>query len=403
MRLRIFAFFLFIHCIPIMSYPFDSKIEFWDIQRKGTNYFNKVPTETWFSEARELGVEWVRLTYDKWSSSHRDFLIGDASNYQGLIEEDLAKLKQVIQWAEKYDIKLVITPLGLPGSRYRQNNNFEWDLRLWNSFEYWEQAARFWADLVTELKDYRNIMAYNIINEPAPEFGTGIDEHTRPGDVSRFLSWYDEIRDTPRDLYQFYHKIIGSINKTDPDAVIMLDAGWYGQPGAFCYWPAAFNEKNILYAFHMYEPYEYTSNKNFRENNQYVYPGNVPFGNDTIYWDKNVIEVYFKPFLNWVMVNRIPANRIVAGEFGCMRKNEGASQYLQDIIDFFNQNSFHWAFYSFREDEWDGYDYELGSENLDWKYWQAKEKGENPILPRSDNPLFEILKQEFVNINHTLK
>jgi hypothetical protein len=379
----------------LTSYSFTSTIEFWNTQRKGTNYFNKVPTEAWFREASDLGVEWVRLTYDKWSSAHRDFLIGDASNYHGLVEEDLDKLEQVIQWAEKYDIKLVITPLSLPGSRYRQNNDFQWDTRLWDSYEYWEQSIRFWTDLVSQLKDHTNIVAYNIINEPCPEFGTGIEEHIRPGEVSRFLEWYDEIQDTPRDLFQFYKKIISAILKIDPDAVMMLDAGWYGQPGAFCYWPETFDGNNILYAFHMYEPYEFTSNKNYKEKNNYVYPGNVPFGNDTIYWGKNTIEAYFKPFLNWVKLQGISPSRIVAGEFGCMRKNEGASEYLRDLIDFLNRNRFHWAFYSFREDEWDGYDYELGTEPLSWKYWQARERGENPSLPRMDNPLFEILKQEF--------
>jgi len=395
---RIITLIISIQFLPSKFYSIDVKIEFWDKQRKGTNYFNKVPSEAWFSDAKDLGVEWVRLTYDKWDAAYHDFLIGDASSYQGLIEEDLIKLKEVIHWAEKYDIRLVITPLSLPGSRYRQNNNFQWDLRLWDSFEYWEQAIQFWIDLVVELKGYDNVVAYNIINEPFPEMGMGVREHVRPGEVSRFLDWYDKIKGTPRDIYQFYKKIISSIKKIDSDAVIMLDAGWYGQPGAFCYWPEAFNDQNILYSFHMYEPYEFTSNKNFKERNNYVYPGNILFGDDTIYWDKKTIAAYFKPFLNWAKVNGIPSNRIVAGEFGCMRKNEGASHYLNDIIDFLNQNMFHWAFYSFREDEWDGYDYELGKEALGWKYWQAIEKGENPSIPRKDNPLFEIIKHEFENI-----
>jgi len=386
---------LIIQFFPLSFHSNDRMTGFWDTQKKGANYFNKIPTESWFRDAHDLGVEWVRLTYDKWSSAHRDFLIGDASSYHGLIKKDLIRLKEVIHWAEKYDINLVITPLSLPGNRYRQNNDFQWDLRLWDSYEYWEQAIQFWTDLATELKSYENVVAYNIINEPCPEMGTGLEEHIRPGEISRFLDWYDLIKGTPRDIYQFYIRIISSIKKIDPNAVIMLDAGWFAQPGAFCYWEQSFAFPDILYAFHMYEPYEFTSNKNFREKNNYVYPGNVPFGNDTIYWNYNTIEAYFKPFLQWIQNKGIPANRVVAGEFGCMRKNTGAAAYLIDVISFFNKNKFHWAFYSFREDEWDGYDYELGTENLDWKYWQAKDRGENPSLPRRDNPLFDIVKREF--------
>jgi len=205
----------------------------------------------------------------------------------------------------------------------------------------------------------------------------------------------DKIKGTPRDIYQFYLQVICAIKKINPDAVIMLDAGWYGQPGAFCYWPEAFGDPTILYSFHMYEPYAFTSHYNFTEKKNFIYPGNIPFGIDTIYWDYHTIADYFEPFLNWTKSNNIPSNRIVAGEFGCMRKNEGVSQYLRDIIDFLNYHRFHWAFYSFREDEWDGYDYELGTENLDWNYWQAKERGESPELPRRNNPIFEIIKQEF--------
>jgi hypothetical protein len=352
-------------------------------------------TEQWFREASELGLEWVRLAYDKWDSDHRDFLIGDASNYQGLVNEDLDKLKEAIEWAAKYDIQLVFSPLSLPGARYRQNNDDKPDTRLWEDFAYWQQSIRFWVDLANELKGFDNIVAYNIVNEPHPELGAGVEEHYKPGDVTGFIEWYEGIRGTPRDLYKFYEEVVKAVREIDKEMMIMLDAGWYGQPGAFCYWPSTVDDPNILYAFHMYEPYEFTSNKNFSQKNNYTYPGEIPFGNDTVYWDRETVELYFLPFLEWVKEKNIPTNRIVAGEFGCMRKNKGAEKYLEDVIDFLNSNKFHWAFYSFREDAWDGYDYELGTENLDWKYWQAVEKGETPALPRKDNQLFDVIKQEF--------
>jgi len=159
----VIIFFLFNIILAIAEEP-----DFWDSQKKGANCFNNVPAKQWFRNARDLGLQWVRLAYDKWDSGHRDFLIGDASNYDGLVPEDLEKLKKVINWAAEYDIQLVITPLSLPGARWRQNNENRPDLRLWESFTYWEQAIQFWIDLANELKDYENIVAYNIINEPHP-------------------------------------------------------------------------------------------------------------------------------------------------------------------------------------------------------------------------------------------
>ncbi len=75
--------------------------DFWNTQRKGGNCFNEVMTEQWFFDAKELGLEWVRLAYDKWESEERDFLVGNASDYKGLVEKDLNQLKEAVEWADK--------------------------------------------------------------------------------------------------------------------------------------------------------------------------------------------------------------------------------------------------------------------------------------------------------------
>jgi hypothetical protein len=163
------------------------KIEFWDQQRKGANCFNVEPREQWFAAAHDLGLDWVRLTYSKWKGQQRDFLMGNADQFTGIVRQDLAKLVQVLDWAHKHDIKVVLAPLGLPGNRWRQNNGTRPDLRLWQDKSYWQQAAQFWGELAASLKDHPAIVAYNIINEPIPEKGTGLAED---GPAERYLSWY---------------------------------------------------------------------------------------------------------------------------------------------------------------------------------------------------------------------
>ena len=66
----------------------DSKIKFWNQQRKGANWFNKVPTREWLVAAKEAGIDVVRLAPNNWKSEQRDFLIGDADRFEGLIEQD---------------------------------------------------------------------------------------------------------------------------------------------------------------------------------------------------------------------------------------------------------------------------------------------------------------------------
>lgn len=367
------------------------KMAFWDTQRKGANCFNVEPSEAWFAAARALGVDWVRLAYDKWKGQGRDFLMGDADHFQGVVQQDLAKLVEVLDWAQKYNIKVVVAPLGLPGNRWIQNNDNRRDLRLWNDKAYWQQSAAFWSELAARLKDHPAVCAYNILNEPTPEMETGLAEH---GDVARYEAWYRKHRGTAHDLPAFYETVIAAIRQVDSQTPIMLDAGWYAQPNAFVYWPSARDDK-VLYAFHMYEPYPFTNHQNFRREEPYVYPGRIPHAKKKVNWNKRQMERHLSPFFAWVGAREIPINRVVCGEFGCYRRNPGAAAYLADVLDILNEHDLHWAFYSFREDGWDGYDYELGTEGMGPAYWQAKEAGRNPPLVRRDNPLFDVIKSQF--------
>jgi hypothetical protein len=340
-----------------------------------------------------LNIKWARLVYDKWETGQRDFLLGNADNYQGLVQEDLIILKQVLAWADLYQLKIVISPLSLPGCRWTQNNNNSYDSRLWENYQYWDMAFRFWADLAGELKNYNCIVAYDILNEPYPEIKTGLKEQTTIGEADRFLQWHTQYKNTPRDLYDFYNKIIYAIRQIDRDTPIMVESGFYAQPSSYCEFPDKIADDKVLYSIHMYEPYTFTSNGNFRDGAKYSYPGNVPFGDGTILWNRNTILGYFAPFENWIKNHSIPLNRIVVSEFGCMRRNPGAANYLEDIISILEDKKYHWAFYAYREDGWDGYDYEIGTGALPWAYWQALERGETPIPQRKDNPLFDVIKQ----------
>jgi hypothetical protein len=88
-------------------------------------------------------------------------------------------------------------------------------------------------------------------------------------------------------------------------------------------------------------------------------------------------------------------NRLVAAEFGCMRRWVDCPRYLEDVLNAFDADGVHWAFCSFRE-SWDGMDYELGAGKLPWQYWQywqAQEQGKAFDLKREPNPVFEPIQR----------
>jgi hypothetical protein len=184
----------------------------------------------------------------------------------------------------------------------------------------------------------------------------------------------------------------------DKDTPIILNSGLYATPWAFKYLKPIKDDK-VLYAFHMYEPYEMTS-QNKRKGFKYKYPGPVRVGERQTEktFDKKALKEFLEPVREWAKENNVPANRIIAEEFGINRSVEGSDRYLADLISVFNEYGWHWAFYAFREDTWDGMDYQLGNQAPKWKYWEALENGERPNREEIEvsNAIWNVLKKELM-------
>jgi hypothetical protein len=320
-------------------------------------------------------------------------LIGNVDNYKGLVKKDLITLEATIVRATAAGLKVVITPLSLPGMRWVQNNNDVFDGRIWKDKIYQDQAVLFWKDLAMSLKKYPSIVAYNLVNEPAPEKEAGLSETANFSEQER---WYRKYKGTTRDLPLFYEKVIEAIRKVDPKTPVMVDGGWYASADGFTYWPEKLSDKHVLYAIHMYEPYEATSAPILKRKSSWSYPGLVPFADGVQWWDANSVNSWLQRTWSWAERHKIPSNRIVVSEFGCIRKLDGCRQYIEDVLNVLDSKSAHWAFYSFREDSWDGMDYELGKEPVRKEYWDNIEKNLPDTTPR-------FATEEFKPISSRLK
>ena len=200
-------------------------ITFWDRPQSGGNSFNAAPPDqAYFDALAGTGARWVRLTFSKWKGQDRDFLIGDADAYAGLVPEDLALLRQVLDRADRAGLKVVIAPLSLPGRRWSQQNGGRYDDRLWQDMAFQDQAAEFWADLAKALKDHPAVAAYNILNEPAPEKAEDLAESAP---LAARRDWQ---AGGTRDLPGFYARITDRIRAQDAVTPIMVDGGWYASP-----------------------------------------------------------------------------------------------------------------------------------------------------------------------------
>ena len=367
-------------------------LAFWDTPRHGSNCFNEAPPDAeYFRALRGYGATWVRVAFSKWKSStgKRDFLFGNLDDYRTLVPEDLATLRAVLDRAHAAGLKVVLAPLELPGARWTQLNDGKFDDRLWSEPRFAAQAAAAWRDIAAALQDHPAIAAYNLVNEPVPERRGGLEEHSP---TEAMLAWYAQHRRTPRDLPALYEKLVAAVRAVDAHTPIMLDAGFYGAADGFNYWPGPLKDARLLYAFHMYEPWAVTSSPNMKLETPRRYPGMAPFGAAESHWDAARVAAYLQQPIDWAKRHGVPVSRMVAAEFGCMRRWVDCPRYLEDVLAALEADGVHWAFYSFRE-SWDGMDYELGANKLPWQYWQAQEQGKPFKLNRGPNPVFEPIQR----------
>ena len=342
-------------------------------------------TPEWFDAARAADIGLVRLAADKWKGSGRDFLIGDASDFRAIPAADLERLRTALDWASTAGIRVVLTMLSLPGARWRQNNGRRFDFSLWQDERFHEAAARFWRELAGALHDHPAIAGYNLLNEPCPERMAGFDEEQEDA----ITAWQKSQSGSVADLMKLYRRLAAAIRKVDTRTTLVLDAGMFASPYALGSLEPL-DDPNTLYSFHMYEPYRYTNWKQNGGKLRYPSPGETAAGP----LNRQRLESILGRAAGWQSRHGLPADRILLGEFGCARRVPGAAEYLADVVSLANRAGWHWCFYSFREDEWDGMDYEIGSRPLPASYWQAVERGESIAPPRdSGNPLWKAIRR----------
>lgn len=366
-------------------------ITFWDSPQFGANGFNAAPQdEAYFRALAGTGATWLRLTFSKWKGKERDFLIGDADNYGGLVAQDLATLRHVLDLAEASGLKVVVVPLSLPGGRWTQQNGGKYDDRIWSDAAYQDQAIRFWVDLASALKDHPAVAGYNIVNEPAPEkYGGPSENAAEPA----LRGWQAAQTGGLRDLPTFYARMIAAIRTVDPVTPVMVDGGWFANPRSLAAWPAPLPDDRVLYAFHMYEPYAATSASNMKRDEPLRYPGVVTkYGGGEQMWDRKAVTAHIGAAFDWAQAQHLPSTRIVAAEFGCMRRWVDCGAYLADVIDAVDGRGGHWSFYSFREDEWEGMDYELPASLKPGRFYWLTEEGHAEKLPR-DGKLMKLIRE----------
>lgn len=317
-----------------------------------------------FLSAKSYGVNVIRIGAVR-DAKDLTYLVDDKSNESA--EDDLITLKMKIERlrfaiaeAASSGLKVIITLTDLPGRSFKDTT----DHRCWNNPSYANRIAKLWGALAKLLKDLRTFIAgYDLINEPF----TPVDVESSSNDL---------LTDDHNDIYstyltELYNKICSEIRKYDQETAIIIESQFWASPLTIPLL-TPIDDVNVVYSFHFYEPKLYTNRRN--NQGELKYPGLIPLWKNATskyckeFWDRDNILNYVSPVRQWQKKYEIPSSRVMVGEFGVCRDVEGAAQYLLDVISVFKECGWSWCLFSFRDNEWDAMDYELGTNSENHLY-----------------------------------
>ena len=283
----------------------DAAFELLDIYQ--TNFW----TSEDFDAVQALGLNCLRfpISYMDVFDCDFDLMRSDNPTAEELLnmtltlrKDHLLKMDKFIVEAEKRGIYIILDLHGAYGSQ--NGNDHSIDSRqhdwLWRQDDvgsaFRELTLELWTVLAEHYKDYKNIAAYDLLNEPA---GDANDQGCLTSTTGK-LQW-----DYFDDLYK-------AIRVIDPNHTIIMESCWGAEDLPQ---PTTYGWENVMYEFHHYD--STTDDEGSLRSHQYRV--------------SNIITANFG----------VP---LYMGEFCPHCSYEGWA----DILNLFNENHIHWTNWNYR-------------------------------------------------------
>lgn len=330
-----------------------------------------VPSSADFQQLRDLGANVVVIYVQQtWTMQ---------APYRP-IPEEIALLEQTLDNVSDI-LPVVVGIRNGPGRNEMMPNHDDtlFDTNIYNSEPARLAYLKMLRDTVSRFADYDNIIAWEPMVEPTPQFYFGDeflyeDESVIPP-MPQGLSWWNDLAE----------RSIEAIRTVDPDVTIVLEPIAYGGVPGFIGWQP-FADDNIVYSLHQYDPFEYTHQFQSTVEDPYI---EYPYFSDieVAQIDADWFNDYFEPVITFQETYDVP---IFVGEWGIIRWIPNGEQFLDDQLAEFEQHGWSNAFYAWYDGVWDGSGFEL----------QLGSERENRFEPDYANPVFApILENWALNQN----
>lgn len=280
---------------------------------RGEMIFTKI-TET---DLQHLGENW-KANMIRWNIGGWDKAVFpnglNSSNFNALFQKEIEKADEVIGWARKYGMLVVLDMMGAA-----QYGVFDTKANQSRLIECWKVlAARYRTNTA--------VWGYDLVNEPH------YDEIADKG-ATEALGWNDLVE-----------KVAQEVRKVDPVKTIFVEGSVGGLPEGFSQLRPV-RVSNVVYSPHMYLPINITHQGIFGQKVGLRYPSED--------CDIHALERGLKPVIDFQKKWNVP---IFIGEFGCVRwaPDGSATRYLSDCIEIFEKYGWDWCHHCYRD--WQGWD-----------------------------------------------
>nr|MCR4573572.1 glycoside hydrolase family 5 protein [Lentisphaeria bacterium] len=192
--------------------------------------------------------------------------------------------------------------------------------------KYLDAFVDLWRMVARHYKDEPIVVGYDLYNEPV------------------------QINQVKYDYLYCQYEAAKAIREIDAEKPIIIAANQWSSAAAFNYLKPL-PLKNLIYQGHMYEPGSFTHQGVGWENMKKILDGSLklkgyPGWFDNFYYDKKELRKILKPIRDFQLKYNA---RIYMGEFSAIRFAPGAAQYIQDVIELFEEYGWDWSYHAFRE------------------------------------------------------
>ncbi len=257
-------------------------------------------------------------------------------SYDQWLDGLLAKTDQVLDWAKKHGVQVVLDLHSPPGGTASQGG---YVAAMGGFFSQPEAQLHFievWRKMARRYKGNAVIWGFDLVNEP-------VDDQTAAG----CQDWQALALTTGQ-----------AIREIDPERILIVEPPHWGGPSGW----DGFNPiplPRVVYSFHMYEPARFTHQRVFDKSQRSVtYPGEI----DGQTWNREKLIKVMQPAIDFARKYRV---HLYVGEFSAIRWASGAEKYLADLTSIFEEQGWDWSYHAFRE--WSGWSLEHGPDEKDDK------------------------------------